>query len=81
MGVDLRVTNRVLDLVAEGIDLAVRAGKLKDSRLIAKRFSLGYFGLWASSDYLSNTRRLLIRENWANTNALSSPFSKMTDSS
>jgi DNA-binding transcriptional LysR family regulator len=52
MGVDLRVTNRVLDLVAEGIDLAVRAGKLKDSRLIAKRFALGYFGLWASSDYL-----------------------------
>jgi len=52
IGVDLRVTNRVLDLVAEGIDLAVRAGKLKDSRLIAKRFALGHFALWASSDYL-----------------------------
>ncbi|MGH7844593.1 MAG: LysR family transcriptional regulator [Candidatus Binatia bacterium] len=52
MGVDLRVTNRVLDLVAEGIDLAIRAGRLKDSRLIAKRFALGYFALWASSSYL-----------------------------
>jgi DNA-binding transcriptional LysR family regulator len=52
MGVDLMVTNRVLDMVAEGNDLAIRAGALKDSRLIAKRFVLGQFALWASSVYL-----------------------------
>lgn len=53
MQVELIVTNRVLDLVVDGIDLAIRAGPLKDSSLIAKRFDLGYFGLWASRDYLT----------------------------
>jgi DNA-binding transcriptional LysR family regulator len=53
MTVEVMVTNRVLDLVAEGVDLAIRAGPLKDSSLIAKRFDLGYFGLWASPDYLT----------------------------
>lgn len=51
--VELIVTNRVLDLVVEGIDLAIRAGPLKDSSLIAKSFDLGYFGLWASPAYLT----------------------------
>ena len=53
MEVELVVTNRVLDLVVDGIDLAIRAGPLKDSSLIAKRFDLGYFGLWASPNYLT----------------------------
>ena len=53
MEVELIVTNRVLDLVVDGIDLAIRAGPLKDSSLIAKRFDLGDFGLWASPDYLT----------------------------
>jgi DNA-binding transcriptional LysR family regulator len=52
MEVELVVTNRVLDLIVDGIDLAIRAGPLKDSGLIAKRFELGHFGLWASPDYL-----------------------------
>ena len=46
------VTNRVLDLIAEGVDLAIRAGELADSRLIAKRFTVGHVGLWASPAYL-----------------------------
>jgi DNA-binding transcriptional LysR family regulator len=50
--VELIVTNRVLDLIEDGIDLAIRAGPLKDSSLIAKRFDLGYFELWASRAYL-----------------------------
>lgn len=52
MEVDLVITNRVLDLVAEGIDLAFRAGTLADSRLIARRFSVGHFGFWANSSFL-----------------------------
>jgi len=50
--IDLIITNRLVDLVAENIDVAVRAGPLKDSGLIAKRFVLGQFGLWASPGYL-----------------------------
>ncbi len=54
MTVDLIVTNRLLDLITEGVDVAVRAGKLKDSALIARRFALGRFTLWASPVYLKN---------------------------
>jgi DNA-binding transcriptional LysR family regulator len=55
MAVDLVITNRVVDLVGEAIDLAIRAGELKDSGLIAKRFDLGHFGLWASPQYLARS--------------------------
>jgi DNA-binding transcriptional LysR family regulator len=54
MAVELIVTNRVLDLVAEGVDLAIRAGDLKDSGLIARRFVLGQFTFWASPAYLAS---------------------------
>ena len=54
INVELIITNRLLDLVAEGVDLAVRAGTLKDSALIARRFVLGHFGLWASPAYLKS---------------------------
>jgi DNA-binding transcriptional LysR family regulator len=50
--VEMIITNRLVDLVAKNVDLAVRAGALKDSALIARRFVLGRFGLWASPDYL-----------------------------
>src|SRR5262249_42969132 len=52
IGIDLVITNRLADLVAENIDVAVRAGPLKNSGLIARRFVLGQFGLWASPGYL-----------------------------
>ena len=52
MRVELLLSNRVVDLVGEGIDLAVRAGELKDSTLIARRFFNMAMGLWASPAYL-----------------------------
>lgn len=50
--IELTLTGRVVDLVAEGFDLAVRAGKLSDSSLIAKK--LGDICEWlvASPDYV-----------------------------
>jgi DNA-binding transcriptional LysR family regulator len=50
--VELMVTNRVVDLVAEGIDLAVRIGPLEDSSLTARRFRSTRAGLWAAPSYL-----------------------------
>lgn len=50
--VELVVTNRIVDVVGEGFDLAVRAGELKDSTLISKRFFDLQVGLWASPAYL-----------------------------
>lgn len=45
-------TNRRVDLVAEGVDLALRAGPLAPSSLIARRLAAGEFQLFASEDYL-----------------------------
>jgi DNA-binding transcriptional LysR family regulator len=50
--VELLVSNRIVDLVGEGIDLAIRAGVLKDSSLVAKRFFAADANLWASPSYL-----------------------------
>lgn len=55
VSIDLAVTNRRVDLLAEGIDLAVRAGELADSRLIARTFFTARVCLWASRDYIARS--------------------------
>jgi len=52
------LSNRVFDLVGERIDLAIRAGKLKDSSLITKRFFDLQINLWASPAYLNEVDEL-----------------------
>lgn len=50
--VDADYTNRVVDIVHEGFDLAVRVGPLADSSLAARRLGVLDYGLYASSAYL-----------------------------
>ncbi len=51
--VEAILTNRYVDLVGEGVDLAIRAGKLKDSSLIARKITAKTgFILVASPEYL-----------------------------
>jgi DNA-binding transcriptional LysR family regulator len=51
--VDLVLTNRLVDLVAERIDLALRATpRLEDSSLVARRINGPHVGLYASRDYV-----------------------------
>jgi DNA-binding transcriptional LysR family regulator len=50
--VEVRVANRVVDLVAEGVHLAIRAAALRDSSLVARRIVPFSAGLWASRAYL-----------------------------
>lgn len=49
---ELIFTHQVLDLVAEGIDLAIRAGQLRDSRLVARRVGTANWMPLASPSYL-----------------------------
>lgn len=51
--VDVVLTNRVVDLIAEGFDLALRAGKLRDSSLIARKLGAMDHRLVAAPAYLA----------------------------
>jgi DNA-binding transcriptional LysR family regulator len=52
---DLRLTNRVLDLAAEGVDLAIRAvaGTPTSSAMVARRLSAVELGVYASPGYIA----------------------------
>lgn len=55
--VELSVAQRVVDLVEESFDLAVRVGPLRDSSLVARRVGTLRSGLFASRDYVRRRGR------------------------
>ncbi len=52
---ELNLSDRTVDLVGEGFDIAIRAGDLKDSSLIAKKLGSVHFALFASPQYLKKS--------------------------
>ena len=54
---DIRITGRFVDLVEEGIDVALRVGAMDDSSLIAHKLMPCSFHLCASADYLNQHGR------------------------
>lgn len=52
MKVDAEITGRVVDLVHEGFDLAIRVGPLPDSTLAARRLGSLAYALYAAPAYL-----------------------------
>lgn len=52
VGFELHLTDRMVDLYAEDIDVAIRVAKLVDSRMIARRLADNQRILVASPDYL-----------------------------
>lgn len=50
--VDAEITGRVVDIVHEGFDLAIRLGPLADSTLTARRLGSLSYGLYAAPRYL-----------------------------
>jgi DNA-binding transcriptional LysR family regulator len=50
--IELVVTNRHVNLVEEGVDLALRAGRLEDSTLISRTIGPSNLALFASPEYL-----------------------------
>ncbi len=55
--VDVELTGRTVDLVNEGFDLALRAGVLRDSSLVARKLGSTASGLFAAPSYLSERGR------------------------
>ncbi|WP_339745292.1 LysR substrate-binding domain-containing protein [uncultured Maricaulis sp.] len=53
LDVNLNLTNQMLDLVAEGYDLAIRLGQLEDSSMMAKRLASRAHHVCASPGYLA----------------------------
>ena len=52
VSIEVDLTQRYVDLIAEGFDLALRAGPLPDSSLVAKRVGQAALRLFASPAYL-----------------------------
>ncbi|MCR4509622.1 LysR substrate-binding domain-containing protein [Pseudomonas sp. 32.2.56] len=55
--VDIELSNRTLDLLHEGLDLAIRLGRLQDSRLVATRLAPRQMYLCAAPAYLQRYGR------------------------
>ncbi len=55
--VELSLTPRLVDLVAEGFDLALRAGRLSDSRLVARKIGSSSQRFFAAPSYLASHKR------------------------
>lgn len=56
VGIEMILVDRYVDLVAEGIDVAIRTGSLEDSSLVAKKVGVAHWAPFASAAYLQSTR-------------------------
>lgn len=55
---ELLLTDRYIDLVADGVDVAIRTGDLRDSSLVAKSLGTIRWALFASRDYLAQAAKI-----------------------
>ena len=69
--VDADFTSRVVDIVHEGFDLAIRVGPLADSMLVVRKLGYLQYGLFASPKYLAKQPALLKPDDLAVHTALS----------
>lgn len=60
--VETEYTNRLVDIIHEGVDVAIRIGPLQDSELSARRLGELTYGLYASPEYLRESARVLTVE-------------------
>jgi DNA-binding transcriptional LysR family regulator len=67
---ELVMTDRMIDMVEEGFDLALRTGPLPDSSLKSRRLGVGRLALCAAPDYLARQGRPERPEDLAGHNCL-----------
>lgn len=58
VGAEILLSDDSVDMIAAGIDVAIRAGALNDSSLVARRLMETKLVLCASPDYLANTAKI-----------------------
>lgn len=68
--IDLRLHDGFIDLVEQGIDVALRIGELEDSSLVAQRVGLSHRVLLAHRRYLRGTKRPKVPADLARLNCI-----------
>lgn len=58
VSIETEYTNRLVDIIHEGVDVAIRIGPLEDSELSARKLGELSYGLYASPNYLSRAAPL-----------------------
>ncbi len=54
---EVEFNDRMIDVVAEGYDVVIRAGQIQDSNLVARKFTTSKSIVVASPEYFKNNRR------------------------
>jgi DNA-binding transcriptional LysR family regulator len=57
LGIDARFSDAYVDLVKDGVDVAIRSGDLRDSSLVARRLGSQELALFAAPGYLERAGR------------------------
>ncbi len=70
VSIDLYLTDRIVDILEEGYDVAIRTGPLPDSQLIAKKLAPDKYRILASPAYLEQHGSPLVPNDLANHNCL-----------
>ena len=76
---ELELTERVVDLVEENIDIAIRSGRLPDSTMIAKHLANNDFLLCASPEYLASHNKIVQPEDLINHQCIRYSYSRWQD--
>ena len=71
VSLELDMSSRLVDIVAEGFDFAIRVGPLPDSSLLARKLTTFRYGLYASPFYLKQHGIITRPEQLAGHNCLS----------
>ena len=77
--VDIMLTDRRVDLIDEGLDLAVRIGTMPESELIARKFASDRIAICAAPAYLAQHGTPLVPEDLARHSCLTYSYSASGD--
>ncbi len=56
--IEMILTNKIVNLISEGIDLGIRIGDLKDSTMIARKYFTSTGGVYATPAYLKKNPKI-----------------------